>query len=595
MSKLIGKSRWNSDSGDDSESSDASDTEPHAAPMSTPAISAAAAVQSTLVTQPAAPAAAVGVTSSVGSISAANSTPDSTAVKSQQPGQQQQQHSPPSHPQEEQQNCSLVPSYDSDHSEIVFPVTSPPPPTVTVAVVPPRSTQHTEHCHLQRHSGESQGNSPDHKRRKIEHPNVTSAHSVQPGGDLDARTAAGITSHQPPTPASIPFSSSASSYWNPLVYGCRSVDCFERIAKIDEGTYGVVFQARDSETGQMYALKQVKMQGNQTQAEGFPITALRETNVLLMLRHENIINVREMVVGSTVDKIFMVMDYWENDLKTVMEYRRVPYSQSEAKCFLQQLLRAVAYLHRHWIVHRDLKPSNILVNNRGKLCLCDFGLARKYADPPPRGASCYTPMVITLWYRPPELLLGPPDSYSTAVDIWSCGCIFAELLMKKPFMPGQGEAKQLELIWKTLGPPDDKRWPGFRELPGATRQDARWERLQRQHKQGGGPLQRLRNTFPQRSFTGGGVYLGDTGIDLLASMLEFDPTRRISAGDALSHPYIEQEYPRPKPCSDMPSVPTREEMAQQRENRRMVQAALRAKSPEEDWRNVFSHSDARYN
>ena len=150
-----------------------------------------------------------------------------------------------------------------------------------------------------------------------------------------------------------------------------------------------------------------------TLKEGFPITALRETNVLLALRHPNIVRVREMVVGKKADQVFMVMDYLPHDLRAFMDNMPSQFRTAEVKCLLRQLLDATAFMHKKWFLHRDLKTSNLLINNEGVLCVCDFGLARKYGDP----IRPYTPTVITLYYRPPELLLGE-TTYSTEVDVW---------------------------------------------------------------------------------------------------------------------------------------------------------------------------------
>jgi len=158
--------------------------------------------------------------------------------------------------------------------------------------------------------------------------------------------------------------------------------------------------------------------------DGFPLTSVREINILLSLSHPSIVNVSEVVVGSSMDAVFMVMEYADHDLKGVMERRMSqPFSTAEVKCLMMQLLSGVAYLHANWVIHRDLKTSNILYTNRGQLKICDFGLARQYGEP----LKPYTQLVVTLWYRAPELLLGQ-RKYSTPVDVWSCGCIMAELL-----------------------------------------------------------------------------------------------------------------------------------------------------------------------
>ncbi|KAG6712623.1 hypothetical protein I3842_05G111500 [Carya illinoinensis] len=243
-----------------------------------------------------------------------------------------------------------------------------------------------------------------------------------------------------------------------MLQGCRSVDEFERLNRIDEGTYGVVYRARDKKSGDIVALKKVKME---KEKEGFPLTSLREINILLSLHHSSIIDVKEVVVGSSLDSIFMVMEYMEHDLKGLMETMKQPFSQSEVKCLMLQLLEGVKYLHDNWVLHRDLKASNLLLNNRGELKICDFGLARQYGSP----LKPYTHLVVTLWYRAPELLLGAKQ-YSTAIDMWSLGCIMAEFLSKEPLFNGKTEFDQLDKIFRILGTPNETIWPGFSKLPG---------------------------------------------------------------------------------------------------------------------------------
>ena len=187
----------------------------------------------------------------------------------------------------------------------------------------------------------------------------------------------------------------------PDSYGeCRSVELYEKLNRISEGTYGVVYRARSTETGAICALKKVKLD---RERDGFPLTAIREINVLLSLRHPNIVDVSEVVVGPSLDSVFMVMEFGDHDLASVMRQRmRQPFTVAEVKTLLRSLLSGVAYLHDNWILHRDLKTSNILYTTPGDLKICDFGLARQYGSP----LTPYTQMVVTLWYRAPELLLG---------------------------------------------------------------------------------------------------------------------------------------------------------------------------------------------
>lgn len=331
-----------------------------------------------------------------------------------------------------------------------------------------------------------------------------------------------------------------------MLQGCRSVDEFERLNKIDEGTYGVVFRARDKKTGEIVALKKVKME---KEREGFPMTALREINILLSFHHSSIVDVKEVVVGSNLDSIFMVMEYMEHDLKALIEMKKHPFSQSEVKCLMLQLLEGVNYLHDNWVLHRDLKTSNILLNNRGELKICDFGMARQYGSP----LKPYTQLVVTLWYRAPELLLGAKQ-YTTAIDMWSLGCIMAELLSKEPLFNGRTEVDQLDKIFRTLGTPNETIWPGFSKLPGVKVNFVKQ------------PYNLLRKKFPAASFTTSPV-LSEAGFDLLNRLLTYDPAKRITAEDALNHAWF-REVPLPTSKDFMPTFPAQH--AQDRRTRKMM-------------------------
>lgn len=333
-----------------------------------------------------------------------------------------------------------------------------------------------------------------------------------------------------------------------MLQGCRSVDEFERLNKIDEGTYGVVYRAKDKKTGEVVALKKVKME---KEREGFPLTSLREINILLSFHHPSIVDVKEVVVGSNLDSIFMVMEYMEHDLKGLMESMKQPFSQSEVKCLMLQLLEGVKYLHDNWVLHRDLKTSNLLLNNRGELKICDFGLSRQYGSP----LKPYTHLVVTLWYRAPELLLGAKQ-YSTAIDMWSLGCIMAELLAKQPLFSGKTEVDQLDKIFRTIGTPNEAIWPGFSKLPGVKVNFVKQ------------PYNLLRKKFPATSFTGSPI-LSDAGFDLLNKLLTYDPQKRITAEAALNHTWF-REVPLPKSKDFMPTFPAQH--AQDRRLRRIMKS-----------------------
>ncbi|CAL8266446.1 unnamed protein product [Merluccius merluccius] len=317
----------------------------------------------------------------------------------------------------------------------------------------------------------------------------------------------------------------------PALQGCRSVEEFQCLNRIEEGTYGVVYRAKDKKTDEIVALKRLKME---KEKEGFPITSLREINTILKAQHPNIVTVREIVVGSNMDKIYIVMNYVEHDLKSLMETMKQPFLPGEVKTLMIQLLRGVRHLHDNWILHRDLKTSNLLLSHKGILKIGDFGLAREYGSP----LKPYTPVVVTLWYRSPELLLGAKE-YSTAVDMWSVGCIFGELLTQKPLFPGKSEIDQINKIFKDLGSPSEKIWPGYGELPAVKKMTFTEY-----------PYNNLRKRF--------GALLSDQGFDLMNKFLTYCPSKRVLSDEGLKHEYF-RETPLPIDPSMFPTWPAKSE------------------------------------
>jgi cell division cycle 2-like protein len=226
--------------------------------------------------------------------------------------------------------------------------------------------------------------------------------------------------------------------WQP----CRSVERFDRLNHIEEGSYGYVSRAKEEATGEIVAIKKLKL--DLARDAGFPVTALREIECLRAANHRHIVGLREVVTGEGDAKgdVYIVMEFLEHDLKTLQEDMDEPFLPSEVKTLMLQLGSAVEFLHARWIMHRDLKTSNILMNNRGEIKLADFGMARFCGDPPPENL---TQLVVTLWYRSPELLLGA-TTYDSSVDIWSLGCIFGELLTRNPLLQGKNEVDQLSKV-----------------------------------------------------------------------------------------------------------------------------------------------------
>ncbi|XP_022367089.1 cyclin-dependent kinase 10 isoform X5 [Enhydra lutris kenyoni] len=232
---------------------------------------------------------------------------------------------------------------------------------------------------------------------------------------------------------------------------CRSVKEFEKLNRIGEGTYGIVYRARDTQTDEIVALKKVRMD---KEKDGVPISSLREITLLLRLRHPNIVELKEVVVGNHLESIFLVMGYCEQDLASLLENMPTPFSEAQVKCIVLQVLRGLQYLHQNFIIHRDLKVSNLLMTDKGCVKTADFGLARAYGIP----VKPMTPKVVTLWYRAPELLLGT-TTQTTSIDMWAMGCILAELLAHKPLLPGTSEIHQVDLIVQLLGTPSENIWP----------------------------------------------------------------------------------------------------------------------------------------
>ncbi|KAK0099619.1 hypothetical protein ONS96_008119 [Cadophora gregata f. sp. sojae] len=315
---------------------------------------------------------------------------------------------------------------------------------------------------------------------------------------------------------------------------CRSVEDYEKLNDIEEGAYGWVSRAKDTRTGEVVALKRLKMDNAQ---DGIPVTGLREIQTLRDCSHPNIVGLREVVVGEDtrkIENIFLVLDFLEHDLKTLLEEMPEPFLTSEIKTLLLQLTRGVSYLHNTWILHRDLKTSNLLLNNRGQLKIADFGMARYFGAPSPK----LTQLVVTLWYRAPELLLGT-ERYGTAVDMWSVGCIFGELLTKEPLLQGKNEVDELSRIFELCGIPTDETWPGFKRLPNA-----------RSLKLPKNPISQgavIRAKFP---------FLTAAGADLLTRLLSLNPEGRPTADQVLGDVFF-REDPKPKREEMFPTFPSK--------------------------------------
>jgi len=258
-------------------------------------------------------------------------------------------------------------------------------------------------------------------------------------------------------------------------HGCSSIRDYDLQEKLGEGTFGEVYRARSRVNGGVFALKKIIMHNEK---EGFPITSLREIKLLKMLRHPNIIRLEEMAIErikgdrkKTV--LYMVFPYMEHDLSGLLDNQQdVHLSEAHIKCYMIQLLRGLNYLHNSRILHRDMKAANLLINNQGILQIADFGLARHYDDPVPQPGKGngeaqrdYTCLVVTRWYRPPELLL-QLRRYTPAIDMWGAGCVFGEMFKRKPILAGKSDLDQACIIFDLVGSPNDENMPGWSSLPG---------------------------------------------------------------------------------------------------------------------------------
>ena len=288
-------------------------------------------------------------------------------------------------------------------------------------------------------------------------------------------------------------------------------------------------RARDKTTNQVVALKSVRMD-HQPEEGSFPLSSLREINILMNLHHKNIVRLKEVVAGRKLNSIFLAMEYCEQDLANLIDNMPVPFSESQVKCIMIQLLDGLIYLHGQFVIHRDLKVSNLLMTDKGVVKIADFGLARKIGEP---FSGVVTPIVVTLWYRSPELLLGS-QKQTSAIDIWAVGCILGELLLNRPLLNGRSEIQQIDMIIEMVGSPNEEIWPAMNELPHLKNFSIRQQ-----------PYNNLRSYFPG---------LCESGIALLNATFMYDPLRRATAQDCRESEYF-REHPLPCPPDLMPSFP----------------------------------------
>lgn len=305
--------------------------------------------------------------------------------------------------------------------------------------------------------------------------------------------------------------------------GFGKLESYTKLDKLGEGTYATVFKGKSQLTDSLVALKEIRLEYE----EGAPCTAIREVSLLRNLKHANIVTLHDII--HTNHTLTIVFEYLERDLKQYMDACSGIMHMSNVMLFVFQILRGLAYCHKRRVLHRDLKPQNLLVNQIGELKLADFGLARAKSFP----TKTYSNEVVTLWYRPPDILLGSTD-YSTPIDMWGVGCVLFEMATGQPLFPGSAIDSQLELIFRTLGTPTESSWPGV----------ASYKSFE--------PFKIP--CYKPESLVSSAPRLDAEGHCLLGQLLMYDVTKRVSAEAAMKHAYFDSLGPAVKMLPDTASV-----------------------------------------
>ncbi|OMO55896.1 hypothetical protein CCACVL1_26907 [Corchorus capsularis] len=288
----------------------------------------------------------------------------------------------------------------------------------------------------------------------------------------------------------------------------KSADSYDKLAKVGQGTYSNVYKARDRDSGKIVALKKVRF--NTAEPESVKFMA-REIMILQKLNHPNIISLEGLATSRMQYSLYLVFDFMQSDLTKVITRPGERLTEPQIKCYMQQLLSGLQHCHERGILHRDIKGSNLLIDRNGVLKIADFGLANTFIPKPKRPL---TSRVVTLWYRAPELLLGSTD-YGVGIDLWSAGCLLAEMFVGRPIMPGRTEVEQLHRIFKLCGSPSEDYWKKMR-LPASFRPP--------QHYKPG--YHEAFGDFPGSAF------------GLLTMLLALDPSHRGTAASALQSEFF---------------------------------------------------------
>lgn len=293
--------------------------------------------------------------------------------------------------------------------------------------------------------------------------------------------------------------------------------------KVGEGTYAVVYLGKQISSNKDVAIKEIKTGGFK---DGLDMSAIREVKYLPELNHENVIELID-VFSDSGKNLNLVLEFLPSDLEVIINDKSLMIVPADVKSWLLMTLRGLHHCHRNGILHRDLKPNNLLISPEGVLKLADFGLARAMGGPTEK----FTSNVVTRWYRAPELLFGSRH-YSEEIDVWAVGVIFAEMMLRMPYLPGQDDADQIVVTFKALGTPTEEIWPGVSHLPN-------YNNLEMFPQP---PRQELWNRFPAAT---------ESALDIMCGMLKLDPNSRWDTAQCLTHKYF-TESPRPTEPGQLP-------------------------------------------
>jgi len=287
---------------------------------------------------------------------------------------------------------------------------------------------------------------------------------------------------------------------------------FSIVEKIGEGTYGKVYKAVARDTQELFALKKIRILYDE---DGVPGTAIREVALLKECDHPNVIRLHDVFSNSSA--LYLVFEFLDMDLRIYLKRHGAFTDVLLLRSAACQCLQGVEYCHGHRVLHRDLKPQNVLIDvMQHRLKLADFGLARAFSVP----LRTYTHEVVTLWYRAPEILLGQ-TKYANPIDLWSLGCIVAEMATAQALFPGDCEIGTLFKIFRVLGTPSEEVWPGVSQLRHFKQEFPSWPdtRFDEVRRKGPG--------------------LGDSGVDILGAFLKYNPIDRPSATRLLQHNFFD--------------------------------------------------------